>query len=97
MSAKGKIVRADFTLLESDEHANRLLWAQQLQGSPFERLLSSAETEVRLEQNGEATTVTLELRQSLTGVFPRFGGYMVNRAAAATLRDALDGLERISG
>jgi hypothetical protein len=40
--------------------------------------------------------VTLELRQQLTGVFPRFGAYMVRRAAAATLDEALDGLERIS-
>ena len=44
-----------------------------------------------------ATRVTLELRQQLTGFFPRFGVYMVRRAATATLKDALDGLERISG
>ncbi len=43
-----------------------------------------------------ATEVTLELRQVLTGFFPRFGGHMVKRAAAATLDEALDGLERIS-
>jgi uncharacterized protein YndB with AHSA1/START domain len=97
MSAKGKIVRADFTILEIDRQSCRLLLSQQLQGTPFERLLSRAETEVKLEPEGTATNVTIELRQSLTGVFPRFGGYMVKRAAAATLKDALDGLERISG
>lgn len=95
-SEKGKIVRADFKLVESDEQAGRLLWSQQLQGTPFARLLSASETEVRLECAGEATSVTIELRQSLTGIFPRLGGYMVARAAGATLDGALDGLERIS-
>jgi uncharacterized protein YndB with AHSA1/START domain len=97
MSDRGKIVRADFTLAESDTQALRLVWVQQLEGSPFERLLSRAETELTLEACGEATSVTIELRQSLTGVFPRLGGYMVGRAAAATLEGALDGLERIGG
>ena len=41
--------------------------------------------------------MTIELRQSLNGVFPRLGGRMVRRAASATLEEALDGLERISG
>jgi hypothetical protein len=41
--------------------------------------------------------VTIELRQALNGFFPRFGGYMVRRAARATLDEALDGLERIGG
>ena len=42
--------------------------------------------------------MTIELRQTLTrGLRPGFGGHMVRRAAAATLEEALDGLERISG
>lgn len=95
-TAKGKLVRADFTVVEADEPGRRLRWSQQLEGSPFARLLSCAETEVRLAPEGDATGVTLELRQTLTGVFPRFGAFMVRRAAAATLEEALDGLERIS-
>jgi uncharacterized protein YndB with AHSA1/START domain len=93
---KGKFVRADFTLIASDETQRRLTWAQQLEGSPFARLLSAAETEVQLTAEGEATDVALELRQQLTGVFPRFGAYLVRRAATATLDEALDSLERIS-
>jgi carbon monoxide dehydrogenase subunit G len=93
---KGKSVRADFTLLALDETQRRLAWAQQLKDSPFARLLSAAETEVRLTPAGEATNVELELRQQLTGIFPRLGSYLVRRAAAATLEEALDGLERIS-
>lgn len=97
-TAKGKVVRADFELVASDEHAQRVTWAQRVEGTPFGRLLQSAETEVRLEQEtARATKVTIELRQVLNGVFPRFGGYMVSRAARATLDEALEGLERIRG
>ena len=111
---KGKVVRADFNLVELDEGARALRWAQRVQGTPFARLLKSAETEVRLASmdtpaaeafgaargpvaSGPATKVTIELHQVLTGFFPRLGGFMVRRAAAATIDEALDGLERISG
>ena len=50
----------------------------------------------RVETSAPVTEVTIELRQALTGFFPRFGGFMVRRAAAATIDEALDGLERIS-
>jgi uncharacterized protein YndB with AHSA1/START domain len=102
-TAKGKLVRADFTLVETDEVQRRLTWSQELEGSPFARLLASAETEVQLVSQGlstdmtsHSTDVAIEMRQALTGFFPRFGGLMVRRAAAATLDEALDGLERIS-
>jgi uncharacterized protein YndB with AHSA1/START domain len=96
-TAKGKLVRADFRLVRSDERMHSLAWQQQLEGTPFARLLSSAETQVSLEPVAQGTSVTIELRQSLSGFFPRFGGFMVRRAAAATLDEALSGLERISG
>jgi uncharacterized protein YndB with AHSA1/START domain len=110
LTAKGKVVRADFNVVAPDDAARSLQWAQRLEGTPFARLLSSAETEVCLSplaaqaslpsaqqgRLGPATEVTIELRQALTGFFPRFGGFMVRRAAAATIDEALDGLERIS-
>lgn len=96
-TAKGSVVRADFQLVQTDEQARSLKWEQRLAGTPFGRLLSSAVTSVSLEEVGAGTSVTIELRQTLTGFFPRFGGFMVRRAAAATIDDALDGLERISG
>jgi len=106
-TSKGKVVRADFELVEADERARSLRWRQLVQGTPFGRVLESAETEVRLATvaagaeakagGGAATEVTIELRQTLAGFLPRFGGYMVRRAAAATIDEALDGLERISG
>lgn len=100
---KGRIVRADFELGRRDEQKQTLSWSQRVEGTPFARVLSSAETEVSLRAQPEEpgapaalTEVTIELRQTLTGFFPRFGGFMVRRAAAATLEEALDGLERIS-
>jgi uncharacterized protein YndB with AHSA1/START domain len=96
-TAKGKAVRADFRLVRADEQARTLAWEQQLQGTPFARVLSSSETIVTLSGEGGETQVTIELRQRLSGFFPRFGGFMVRRAAAATLDEALDGLERVSG
>jgi uncharacterized protein YndB with AHSA1/START domain len=100
-TASGKAVRADFTLTERDDAARKLRWEQRLEGSPFARLLKSAETELSLEQtDGEGalqTLVTIELRQALNGFLSRFGSYMVRKAAASTIEQALDGLERISG
>ena len=100
-TGSGKAVRADFTLAERDEAARKLRWEQRLEGSPFARLLKSAETELSLEQTGGEgalqTAVTIELRQALNGFLSRFGSYMVRKAAASTIEQALDGLERISG
>jgi uncharacterized protein YndB with AHSA1/START domain len=96
-TAKGKAVRADFRLLETDEQAHALTWEQHLEGTPFARVLREARTRVSLEPADGGTRVTIELEQKLTGFFPRFGGFMVRRAAQATLDEALDGLERIGG
>jgi uncharacterized protein YndB with AHSA1/START domain len=101
---KGKTVRADFCVVEQDALAHRLTWEQLVEGTPFGRVLSSAHTEVSLAPVGQgdagdggATEVTIELRQTLNGTAARMGGFLVRRAAAATIEQALDGLERISG
>jgi uncharacterized protein YndB with AHSA1/START domain len=110
-TSKGHVVRADFNVVHADDGERTLTWSQRLEGTPFARLLSVAETRVQLAPRGgtgagagagdgpaaPATEVTIELRQVLTGFFPRFGGFMVRRAAASTIDEALDGLERISG
>lgn len=103
---KGKLVRADFDVVARDERTRLLTWAQRVQDTPFARVLSSAETDVRLAPAANATEVTLELRQALAGfsprlgllagLSPRIGTRMVRRAAERTLDEALDGLERIS-
>src|ERR1700722_5945219 len=89
---KGKLVRADFRVATCDEAEWTLVWEQLLAGTPFARVLRSAETEVRLQAgSAQATEVTIELRQVLNGV-SRFGGYMMRRAARSTVDEALDGL-----
>ena len=47
---KGRLVRADFDLVHRDESEHTLRWAQRVEGTPFGRVLKSAETEVRLTQ-----------------------------------------------
>ncbi|HXN39613.1 MAG TPA: SRPBCC family protein [Solirubrobacteraceae bacterium] len=105
---KGKVVRADFQLLDADEATRTLRWEQRVQGTPFEQVLQSSLTEVRLQDiEGESTTrVIIELSQQLrrrqsnaliTGLAPRLGSYMVRRAARSTIEQALDGLAQISG
>ena len=96
-SPRGRLVRADFRVVELDERALVLRWSQQVKDTPFGRLLASAETELRLEPAGSSTNVTIELRQALHGLFPNLGASRVRRAARATLDEALDGLERIVG
>jgi uncharacterized protein YndB with AHSA1/START domain len=109
---KGKTVRADFAIVETDESSRRVRWEQRLEGTPFAGVLRSAETELHLAPGAApgATDVTIELRQVLKDSWePRselvrrlmpsggsFGGRMVRRAANQTLGEALDGLERIS-
>jgi len=66
---KGKTVRADFAIVESDPAELRVRWDQQLAGTPFAGVLSSSQTEVRLDPAGErtdATEVTIEMRQTLS-------------------------------
>jgi hypothetical protein len=97
VSAGGRSVRADFDIVRADERAGVLCWAQRIEHTPFARLLKSAETELRVEPAGTSTNLTIELRQSLNGFFANLGASRVQRAARATLEEALDGLERIVG
>jgi uncharacterized protein YndB with AHSA1/START domain len=106
----GKFVRADFVLVDVIA-PQRIVWSQQVENSPFARVLRSAETEIALsaigEVDGPSTEVTIELRQELHGFMPgggrrfmasaKLGGPLVRRAADATVKEALDGLERIVG
>jgi carbon monoxide dehydrogenase subunit G len=93
---KGRAIRADFRVVQSRRPEIRR-WRQEVDGTPFEGILVSAETEVRLEPaGGEATRVTLSAEQKLRGM-ARFGGFMVRRATRRSLDGALDGLERLHG
>ena len=99
LTKKGRSVRADFTLLESrppgPEGTGVRRWEQEVVGTPFERVLSESIIEVRLEPSGTGTVVTIAHEQKLKG-YSRTGGFMLKRATAAKLDEALDGLERIT-
>jgi hypothetical protein len=90
---KGRPVRADFRLLESEPPWRRR-WEQEVIGTPFERVLNEAVTAIQLEPAEGGTRVRIELRQKLRG-YSRLGGLMLRRATGAKLDEALDGLERI--
>jgi len=104
VTQKGRPVRLDFRLLESDPPeaagiaaVGRRRWEQELIGSPFERVLHEAVTEVRLEPADRGTLVTIEQRQKLRGYARIGGGLMLRRATRKRLDEALDGLEQACG
>ena len=70
------------------------MWAQDVEGTPFERVLGEAITEVLVEPDGDATRVTIALSQRLRG-YSRTGGFLLARATRARLDEALSGLEEI--
>jgi uncharacterized protein YndB with AHSA1/START domain len=95
-SERGTTIRADFTRTELDP-PRRIAWRQELEESPFERIFSSAVTELELKSgSGEGTLVAITFDERLRGL-NRLGGFMVRRAARRRLDDALDGLERAVG
>jgi hypothetical protein len=95
ITKKGRPVRADFHLLESEAPWRRS-WEQEIPGTPFERVLSESITDVMLEPVGGGTQVTISQRQRLRGA-NRTGGFLLRRATRQKLDEALDGLERIFG
>ncbi|MDX6728293.1 MAG: hypothetical protein QOK49_3098 [Baekduia sp.] len=90
-SEKGALVRADFRF--GQKHKPRVVvWTQDLEGTPFARLLARSQTTVALEPDGDgATRVELALDQKLQGI-SRFGGFIVRRAGRRQLDAALDAL-----
>ena len=95
-TSKGKPVRADFHLLES-EPPSLWAWEQELPGTPFERVLNELVVEIRLEPvAGTGTEVTIAQQQKLRG-YSRTGGFLMRGATRKRLDEALDGLERIAG
>jgi uncharacterized protein YndB with AHSA1/START domain len=96
-----RTVRMDFRVLVSEppgssgEPSGHRAWEQEVQGTPFERVLDQAITEVVLEPaHGGTTQVTIAQLQKLRG-YSRTGTFMLRRATDKRLDDALDGLERI--
>jgi uncharacterized protein YndB with AHSA1/START domain len=92
---KGSSVRADFRILET-RPPELCRWTQEVEGTPFERLLDRSETEVRVAAAADGTRVEIVIRQRLRGS-ARLGGFLVRRATARVLDEALDALAGLHG
>ena len=93
MTKRGKSVRMDFRLLQADPPW-RLLWQQELAGTPFAHVLLESLTEVVLEPDGDATVVTIAQRQKLKG-YSRTGGLLLRRGGGSRIDGALKGLAEL--
>ena len=89
-SSKGAGVRADFRIEERRE-PELLRWSQDIEGTPFERMMRAAQTTVALAPADGGTRVELGLDMKLAGM-ARLGGLQVRRALAKQLDEALDAL-----
>jgi uncharacterized protein YndB with AHSA1/START domain len=88
----GRSVRADYRCLYSKE-PSAYAWEQEIEGSPFAKVLRSSQIRIELEDAEGGTAVKLEAEQRLRGLSRFGGGFMLKRATGAQLDQALDGLE----
>jgi uncharacterized protein YndB with AHSA1/START domain len=96
VSRTGKSVRADYTMVETDE-PERVLWRHEVEESPFERLLTESTTEIALEPDaGGGTVVRLTLDQRPRG-WARFSPFQLRAAARRQADAALEGLAELLG
>jgi uncharacterized protein YndB with AHSA1/START domain len=92
---RGRSVRADFRVVESRAPELRA-WEQEVAGSPFERIMASARTEVALAADRDGTRVTLAVRQRMRGT-ARLAGWIVRRGTRRVLDEALRALGELHG
>jgi uncharacterized protein YndB with AHSA1/START domain len=90
-SSRGRAVRGDWRLVEQEPGVRRV-WEQELEGTPFEKVLVERRVEARLDPVDGGTRVILTIAQRSRG-WSRFGGVLLRRAAGRELDDALAGLE----
>jgi uncharacterized protein YndB with AHSA1/START domain len=89
---RGRGVRADFRCTGATAR-KRYAWEQEIEGTPFEKVLRSAALEIRLERSGEGTLTTLIGSERLRGL-SRLGSPLMRRAIRQRLDEALAGIER---
>jgi uncharacterized protein YndB with AHSA1/START domain len=89
----GKGVRADYRCTGATA-PQRYEWEQQIEGTPFERVLRASKLEIALAPAGSATKVTLTSSESLRGI-SKLGATMMRGAARQRLDDALTAIDRV--
>jgi uncharacterized protein YndB with AHSA1/START domain len=94
-SPKGKAVRVDYTRVEA-EHERRLVWRQEVEESPFERILASATTEVALAPDDAGTRVRVAIDQRPRG-WARFAPLQFRAAGRRQVQGAVEGLDAVFG
>jgi uncharacterized protein YndB with AHSA1/START domain len=92
-SPKGKAVRADYTRLEI-EPERRVVWRQEVDESPFERILAAAATEIAIAPDEGGTRVTVALDQKPRG-WARFAPLQFRAAGRRQVQGAVDGLKAV--
>jgi uncharacterized protein YndB with AHSA1/START domain len=92
-SAKGKAVRIDYSRVEAQPE-RRVVWRQEVEESPFERILASATTEIALAEEDGGTRVTVSLDQRPRG-WARFAPFQFRAAGKRQVQGALDGLKAV--
>jgi uncharacterized protein YndB with AHSA1/START domain len=93
MTRRGRPIRADFHVVESQPPSRRV-WQQDVEGTPFQRVLSESIVEIVLQPVDAGTHVLLAQRQKMRG-YSRTGGFLVKRATGRILDEALEGLARV--
>jgi uncharacterized protein YndB with AHSA1/START domain len=94
-SAKGKSVRMDYTRVAADE-PTRVVWRQEVEASPFERILAEATTSVDLSEADGGTLVVVALDQKPRG-WARLAPLQFRAAGTRQVQGAVKGLERLFG
>jgi hypothetical protein len=92
-SPKGKSVRMDYTRVHAAE-GELLVWRQEVEQSPFERILAEATTSLELSPAEQGTRVSIALEQKPRG-WARFAPLQFRAAGTRQVQGALDGLERL--
>jgi uncharacterized protein YndB with AHSA1/START domain len=94
-SPKGKSVRIDYSRVEA-EPERRVVWRQEVEESPFERILASATTEIALAEDADGTRVTVSLDQRPRG-WARFAPLQFRAAGRRQVQGAVEGLDAVFG
>jgi uncharacterized protein YndB with AHSA1/START domain len=94
-SPKGKSMRVDYSRVEA-ERERRLVWRQEVEESPFERILASATTEVALAPEAGGTRVTVSLEQRPRG-WARLAPLQFRTAGKRQVQGAVEGLNSVFG
>jgi uncharacterized protein YndB with AHSA1/START domain len=90
---RGRGVRADYRCT-SAATGERYVWEQEVEGTPFERILRFSRLDIELAEGGDrGTRVRLSSAERLKGL-SRLGSPMMRMATRRRLDEALDGVER---